>query len=146
MVWVWLVYTLKGRQFSLLATPKMVLKQAGSPPPSPAFLPIMVNAAFVFHPRHHHHRHCHHHHYHPHHHHHHQLYLNTDKNIRPYITVCLFDRTKYEVRDKQQQGRITTLEKEKKSLNDELTSTVSELTQVQPLLNNNNNNRNFILP
>lgn len=39
------------------------------------------------------------------------------------------ERTKYEVRDKQQQGRIETLEKEKKSLNDELTSNVSELTQ-----------------
>ncbi|XP_067057026.1 golgin subfamily A member 1-like isoform X7 [Acropora muricata] len=39
------------------------------------------------------------------------------------------ERTKYEVRDKQQQGRIATMEKEKKSLNDELTSTVNELTQ-----------------
>ena len=41
-----------------------------------------------------------------------------------------FIRTKYEVRDKQQQSRITTLEKEKKSLQDELTSTVNELTKV----------------
>ncbi|XP_073243416.1 uncharacterized protein [Porites lutea] len=39
------------------------------------------------------------------------------------------ERTKYEVRDKQQQSRITTLEKEKKSLQDELTSTVNELTK-----------------
>ncbi|XP_068724672.1 golgin subfamily A member 1-like isoform X8 [Montipora capricornis] len=39
------------------------------------------------------------------------------------------ERTKYEVRDKQQQGKIATMEKEKKSLNDELTSTVNELTQ-----------------
>ncbi|XP_029211821.2 golgin subfamily A member 1-like isoform X6 [Acropora millepora] len=39
------------------------------------------------------------------------------------------ERTKYEVRDKQQQGRIATMDKEKKSLNDELTSTVNELTQ-----------------
>lgn len=43
----------------------------------------------------------------------------------------IFIRTKYEVRDKQQQSRITTLEKEKKSLQDELTSTVNELTKVR---------------
>lgn len=38
-------------------------------------------------------------------------------------------RTKYEARDKQQQGRVATLEKEKNSLRDELTNTVNELTQ-----------------
>lgn len=38
-------------------------------------------------------------------------------------------RTKYEARDKQQQGRVATLEKEKNSLRDELTNTVHELTQ-----------------
>jgi len=38
-------------------------------------------------------------------------------------------RTKYESRDKQQQSRVDTLEKEKNSLRDELTNTVNELTQ-----------------
>ena len=54
-------------------------------------------------------------------------------------TVVLFSlchRTKYEVRDKQHQETKTTLEKEKKSLNDELTSTINELTKVQPLSKN----------
>ena len=41
-----------------------------------------------------------------------------------------FNRTKYEARDKQQQGRVATLEKEKNSLRDELTNTVNELAQV----------------
>ena len=44
------------------------------------------------------------------------------------------NRTKYEARDKQQQGRVATLEKEKNSLRDELTNTVNELTQVRVLL------------
>ncbi|XP_078380853.1 uncharacterized protein LOC144663652 isoform X9 [Oculina patagonica] len=39
------------------------------------------------------------------------------------------ERTKYEARDKQQQGRVETVEKEKNSLRDELTNTVNELTQ-----------------
>jgi len=46
----------------------------------------------------------------------------------------LLNRTKYETRDKQQQGRVATLEKEKNSLRDELTNTVNELTQVRVLL------------
>ena len=45
----------------------------------------------------------------------------------------LLNRTKYEARDKQQQGRVATLEKEKSSLRDELTNTVNELTQVREL-------------
>ncbi|XP_073243418.1 uncharacterized protein [Porites lutea] len=49
------------------------------------------------------------------------------------------ERTKYEVRDKQQQSRITTLEKEKKSLQDELTSTVNELTKVSQELEEKDN-------
>ena len=44
--------------------------------------------------------------------------------------ISLSTRTKYEVRDKQQQSKVETLEKEKKSLQDEVTSTVNELTQV----------------
>ena len=44
------------------------------------------------------------------------------------------NRTKYEARDKQQQGRVAALEKEKNSLRDELTNTVNELTQVRVLL------------
>ncbi|PFX23936.1 Golgin subfamily A member 1 [Stylophora pistillata] len=39
------------------------------------------------------------------------------------------ERTKFESRDKQQQARITSLEKEKTSLCDEVKSTVNELTQ-----------------
>lgn len=45
-----------------------------------------------------------------------------------------FNRTKYEARDKQQQGRVATLEKEKNSLRDELTNTVNELAQVRVLM------------
>lgn len=39
------------------------------------------------------------------------------------------ERTKFESRDKQQQARVTSLEKEKTSLCDELKNTVNELTQ-----------------
>ena len=49
--------------------------------------------------------------------------------------LLFFYRTKYEARDKQQQGRVGTLEKEKNSLRDELTNTVNELTQVRELFN-----------
>lgn len=46
------------------------------------------------------------------------------------LFLFLLVRTKYEARDKQHQGRVGTLEKEKNSLHDELTNTVNELTQV----------------
>lgn len=51
-----------------------------------------------------------------------------------FFKSLFLDRTKYEARDKQQQGRVATLEKEKNSLRDELTNTVNELTQVRILL------------
>ncbi|XP_074620585.1 uncharacterized protein LOC141879244 isoform X6 [Acropora palmata] len=54
------------------------------------------------------------------------------------------ERTKYEVRDKQQQGRIATMEKEKKSLNDELTSTVNELTQKSSQLERSEKSRSQV--
>ena len=44
-----------------------------------------------------------------------------------------FERTKFESRDKQQQARVTSLEKEKTSICDELKNTVNELTQVRTL-------------
>ena len=47
----------------------------------------------------------------------------------------LLNRTKYESRDKQQQSRVDSLEKEKNSLRDELTNTVNELTQVRVQIN-----------
>ena len=59
------------------------------------------------------------------------------------VFVC--NRTKYEAREKQQQSRVTTLEKEKKSLHDELASTVNELTQVQPLFTVTGNNEDFFV-
>ena len=52
----------------------------------------------------------------------------------PIFKSFRLNRTKYEARDKQQQGRVASLEKEKNSLRDELTNTVNELTQVRVLL------------
>lgn len=53
-------------------------------------------------------------------------------NVFQYFLV---NRTKYESRDKLQQSRVDTLEKEKNSLRDELTNTVNELTQVRAQIN-----------
>lgn len=53
-------------------------------------------------------------------------------NVFQYL---LLNRTKYESRDKQQQSRVDSLEKEKNSLRDELTNTVNELTQVRVQIN-----------
>ena len=56
------------------------------------------------------------------------------REVSNVFQIFFLNRTKYEARDKQQQGRVATLEKEKNSLRDELTNTVNELTQVRVLL------------
>lgn len=56
--------------------------------------------------------------------------------------MLLLCRTKYEARDKQQQGRVESLEKEKNSLHDELKNTVNELTQVRV---SNNDSKPYVI-
>jgi hypothetical protein len=46
-------------------------------------------------------------------------------------TPRIFYRTKYEAREKQFQTKVTSIEKDNASLRDELTQSVSELTQVK---------------